>query len=257
MANNLILRFVLTMASSLFLISSAFAQNVFAPLIIDLDTISSEWIKNEYFKKDSVIVLEYNSIDDDYSDETYHRVVYVDFRKNTVSSLTNKYSNQLSEILNGESYLKIQQTKKSSNKISPLIDIKNTYLQIHRINGQYVLFEPNFDHLTILSDSAYMYKDDEGLLCRYYDDIEVKNGFYEITLNDFQNSIRTLIIKDYDSIGKVQIRREKHFVGTKEYVNDRLYIPLSEAINYPVLRITNTLGLDDLYDHFERVEFEK
>lgn len=236
----------------------SFGQDVFRSIEIDSDTIKSSWIKDQIVINDSIKILEYQKIKyNSMPDIVDERVVYVDLQKSILSEEIKKYRDQLKSIFHGESYLMIQKNSENEDIINPYNEISDTYIQIHKLNNKYILFLPEFDHLRVISDSAFMYKDDEGLLFYYFHNINKEDDFYEIKYRDFQHNISSKKIQSYDKNKKIQVWKEIHIgANNKEFINYRLYIPLSEAINYPILNFINTGGLDEVYNNFDRIGLE-
>ena len=242
----------------IFLVNPSIGQETFKSITIDTDTVNSSWIK-EQINNDSLRILEYQKIRyTDMPDIIDERIVYVDLQKSILFEEIKKYSDQLTSILKGESYYIIQRTSGNENVINPYKQISDTYVQIHKLNNEYILFLPDFNHLRIISDSAFMYKDDESLLCYYLNEINKINDSYEINYHDFQHKICQKTIQSYDRNKEILVWKETHIAnGDQEFTNYRMYIPITEAISYPLLNIINTGGLDDVYDKFDNLDLEK
>jgi len=156
---------------AIFIRYPTFGQNSFKSISVDSDTINASFIK-DIINNDSISILEFQKIKyPDMPDQVDERLVYVDYKKSTLAEEIMKSRDQLSKIFLGESYLMIQRTIEKKYIINPYKEISNTYIEIHKLNNEYILFLPDFDHLKMITDSAFIYKDDEGLLFYYFNDI--------------------------------------------------------------------------------------
>ena len=243
---------------TLLLSIQAYGQETFKSIKITPDTVKLDWIKKQ-INNDSIVFLEYQKIRyNEMPNVVDERVVYLDFRKTDIREKISNVKKQLKNIIDNKSYLKVYKTDKYGNKINPYKEITNIYIPIYKLNDNYIVFLPDFDYPRIISDTAYLYKDDEGLLLYYFQDVNKNQKLYNLSFNDFQNHFSKIIFQFYDKEKKISVWEEVFIgVNNKEFRNYKLYVPLEEAIKYPLLNIVNTGGLDDVYDKFDKLYLEK
>lgn len=234
---------------------NAKGQSDFKTIQLDTDTVISTWIK-EIVNDDSIKTLEYNKKSVDYSDDfTQERIVYINMHNNALDDKINEIKKSINTIISEKNY--IARDNKKDYKTNQYSETYNMYIPIYKINDNYVVFKPDFEHPRIISDRAFMYKDDEGLLYYHFLKFSKINDSYKIEYAKYQNRIREIVIKPYDKENEIQVWKETHERNNKKHVNYRLYIPLEKSKKYPVLNIINTSGLDEVTDKFDNLELEK
>ncbi|NOU62340.1 hypothetical protein [Marinifilum caeruleilacunae] len=243
---------------SITLIQLANGQENFKSLTISSDSIKTSPILAE-INNDSIVILEYKKIRyDDMPGVVDERVVYIDFQKRNILNEINKVKSQLESIINGNSFQKVYKAGDKTYKKITEKEIIKTYIPIHKLNGHYVAFLPDLEHPRIISDTAFFYKDDEGLMQHSIQEFFKENNTYSLLYQDFKGKVSKKEIKYYDTTKGILVWKETHVgVNDNEFINFRLYIPLDDLIKYPLLNIQNTGGLDDIYEKFDKVDLEK
>jgi hypothetical protein len=136
--------------------------------------------------------------------------------------------------------------------------ILKTYVTISKLNGSYILFSNDYED-TILSmayveDSVLTTLDPMCWVVFHYKELKCAKEKYHISL--FKNPdmySKEIEIKVIDSKNDIQVWKST----TGSHILYELKAPIPYALNLPILRIENTLGLDPYYEDLDELDLEK
>ena len=108
--------------------------------------------------------------------------------------------------------------KFSIGEFSAITSLTIKSLRLYHEKG--ILIPSEIDEFTQkITDSAYMYKDDEGILLHYYQDLTMVDNIFTLTLQDYRSNKSTKEIQYFDRDKNMLLWKETHTAG-----NDGEYI---------------------------------
>ena len=193
--------------------------------------------------------------------EMYEQLVYIDYKKNSKlkGSLSDFKLNDSRIEQIGDSYNWIQKNGDFIfSKFEP--SLPDNWVKVHKYKGEWILYNDiKFNNRFILSDSALISFDMDGIYANPLIDYKIKDNKYKIRF-------ASLSWGDSQSVSEhkldIKIIDNQHLIAIWRFErDDRIYydfmVPEMNKFLFPIIGVVTTDLMGDESDIFDTVDYEK
>lgn len=219
---------------------------------------------NSSFLNDSIIIIDRDSYFLSYDSSEVKRTIYMDYRK--ISDIK-KNLHKIDSVFNSNDisiYKDFISPKPFDDTtiFNSFSEIKKTYIEISRLNGDDILFAQGDDPeytMVNLNDTLISYHNVENWYIRYYKKTEKVGDVFVLDIyNGYTGKTDRTWIKTIDYENGIQIWKNAYQQWNDSItVHYNLMAPLDYAMTLPHLYVSNPMGWDCFYDKIDKIDWEK